>query len=106
MLEVDGMLRTWRLLDEPGIGRCVRAEELADHRLAYLDYEGPVSGGRGNVARWDSGQFEGTLNAAGSLRVVLQSRKLGQTMTVAIEAGQARFSAADSVGSGANSGDE
>ena len=30
---------------------------LADHRLAYLDYEGPISGGRGTVARWDCGTY-------------------------------------------------
>jgi hypothetical protein len=30
-------------------------EALADHRMAYLDFEGPISGGRGLVARWDRG---------------------------------------------------
>lgn len=29
-----------------------------DHRLAYLDYEGPVSRNRGSVLRLDSGMFE------------------------------------------------
>ena len=38
--------------DEP-----CRAEALADHRLEYLRYEGPVSGGRGEVARWDQGAY-------------------------------------------------
>jgi hypothetical protein len=33
----------------------VEAQRLADHRLAYLDYEGPVSGDRGSVRRLDSG---------------------------------------------------
>jgi hypothetical protein len=32
-------------------------ERLADHRLAYLDYEGPVSGDRGIVRRLDTGTF-------------------------------------------------
>ena len=36
---------------------CV-AERLADHRLAYLDYEGPVSGNRGFVERLDRGTYE------------------------------------------------
>jgi len=57
MLEDGGTLRTWRLLSEPGAGRVVPAERLGDHRLAYLDYEGPVSGGRGVVARWDHGTY-------------------------------------------------
>lgn len=58
MFEVAGQLRTWRLLSEPGHGRTVRAERLADHRIAYLDYEGPLSGGRGSVSRWDYGTYE------------------------------------------------
>jgi hypothetical protein len=36
----------------------VLAEALADHRLAYLNYEGPVSGNRGRVVRWDTGEFD------------------------------------------------
>jgi hypothetical protein len=35
----------------------VRAQASFDHRPAYLDYEGPVSGGRGTVTRWDAGSF-------------------------------------------------
>lgn len=49
------MLRAWRLLAEPRAGADVPAEPNFDHRLFYLDYEGPVSGGRGTVARWDAG---------------------------------------------------
>lgn len=36
--------------DEPG-GAEFRAERLPDHRRMYLSYEGPVSGGRGEVER-------------------------------------------------------
>lgn len=58
MLEQERSLATWRLLDEPAAGRTCRAEALPDHRLHYLDYEGPVSGGRGVVARWDNGTYD------------------------------------------------
>jgi hypothetical protein len=58
MLEDGSVLRTWRLLAQPAAGQIVRAEKLPDHRLAYLDYEGPVSGGRGVVARWDYGTYD------------------------------------------------
>jgi hypothetical protein len=58
MLEAGNVLQTWRLLAEPGPQRTVAAERVADHRPAYLDYEGPVSGGRGNVTRWDYGAYE------------------------------------------------
>lgn len=31
--------------------------QLADHRRAYLDYEGPISGNRGHVRRVTAGTF-------------------------------------------------
>ena len=58
MLEVGPVLRTWALLEEPSAGQVQRAEELPDHRPAYLDYEGPLSGDRGSVTRWDEGTYE------------------------------------------------
>jgi DNA polymerase Ligase (LigD) len=59
MLEAGGALRTWRLARPPEMaGAIIDAVALADHRLAYLDYEGPVSGGRGSVKRWDAGHYE------------------------------------------------
>ena len=57
MLEASGALRTWRLDAPPEAGCVVAADALSDHRLFYLDYEGPVSGNRGSVVRWDWGQF-------------------------------------------------
>jgi hypothetical protein len=73
MVERPGVLEehrlaTWSLLALPAawlraLGREGRAAEgaiacvrLADHRATYLDYEGPVSGGRGVVARWAGGE--------------------------------------------------
>ena len=59
MLESDGVLRTWRLAALPQTPPdSMEAEELADHRLAYLEYEGPVGGERGTVSRVDAGTFE------------------------------------------------
>jgi hypothetical protein len=76
MLEADAALRTWRLLEEPGPGRSVPAEPLPDHRRAYLDYEGPVSGDRGTVARWDAGEFTWTEEADRALRLHLHGTRL------------------------------
>ncbi len=63
MLQSGDALKTWRLLVEPTFEELLRgpvaAEEIHDHRLAYLDYEGPVSGDRGNVIRFDQGTFDG-----------------------------------------------
>lgn len=63
MLEVSGALATWAFAsalfsDRVGESRSAGAAlRLADHRLAYLDYEGPISGGRGEVRRMDSGHY-------------------------------------------------
>ena len=58
MLECGEALRTWALQAQPDAPEPQLAEALADHRLAYLEYEGAVSGGRGNVTRWDAGSYE------------------------------------------------
>ncbi len=58
MLERDGVLKTWAV-DEPlARGRDLPARRLPDHRLAYLDHQGPVSRGRGHVHRLDTGTYE------------------------------------------------
>lgn len=64
MLEEGNVLKTWRLPEPPEIDPAsddssldLVAEELPDHRLVYLEYEGPVSGDRGEVSRWDRGSF-------------------------------------------------
>ncbi len=41
--------RLKRRIDELKPGQRVNAERIADHRPAYLDYEGPISGDRGSV---------------------------------------------------------
>ena len=47
----EGVLRTWALEREPAAKVDIPALALADHRLAYLEYEGPVSGDQGHVTR-------------------------------------------------------
>lgn len=70
MLEKEARLRTWRLAKGPLEPGPIEAEALADHRLAYLDYEGPVSGNRGSVRRLDRGEY--TLIEETSSRVAIQ----------------------------------
>lgn len=57
MLESAGALKTWALPQAPQPGLEMPCEVLPDHRLAYLDYEGPISGDRGAVTRWDRGTY-------------------------------------------------
>ena len=58
MLETGDALRTWAI-DAPIVADVdLPARALPAHRVAYLDYEGPVSGGRGAVRRVDRGTYE------------------------------------------------
>lgn len=72
MLEAGDVLRTWRLAERPELGRTIAAETLPDHRRVYLDYEGPVSGNRGYVTRWDVGSFTWFADEADRVIVQLQ----------------------------------
>jgi hypothetical protein len=76
MLEVGDVLRTWALVDEPRVGTPISAEALPDHRLAYLDYEGPVSRNRGCVTRWDAGHYSVEHETATDLRLRLHGTRL------------------------------
>ena len=58
MLESGDALLTWSLMELPTSGTIVAAEQLPNHRVMYLDYEGPVSGDRGDVQRIEAGEFE------------------------------------------------
>jgi DNA polymerase ligase (LigD)-like protein len=82
MLECGGVLRTWRLLQAPEIGKDVAAEPLGDHRKLYLDYEGPVSGNRGTVRRWDAGTYESISESPDRLCVKLQGRRKSGTIVL------------------------
>jgi DNA polymerase Ligase (LigD) len=57
MLENEAALRTWRLAERPAAGRAIDAELIAMHRLAYLDYEGPVGENRGTIRALDRGTY-------------------------------------------------
>ncbi|HEY2761859.1 MAG TPA: DNA polymerase ligase N-terminal domain-containing protein [Pirellulales bacterium] len=85
MLEQGEMLRTWALHEEPISGAEIRAEVLADHRALYLDYEGPISGERGTVSRWDRGQYEVRRSTPESVVVELRGDRLIGTATLRAE---------------------
>jgi len=57
-LEVDGVMRSWAVPKEPSMDPAMKrlAIEVADHSLAYNDFEGEIDGGR--VALWDRGTYE------------------------------------------------
>src|SRR5262245_57651655 len=76
MFEKDGVLLTWTVADLPVVGETVAAERLPDHRVAYLDYEGPVSGARGSVRRIERGEFQLIESTEARYEVVLYGERL------------------------------
>lgn len=83
MLEEAESLRTWALAAEPVVGQTIVAEQLPDHRLTYLDYEGPISGNRGVVSRWDSGSYELVDSTPDERRFLLTGGRLSGQATLA-----------------------
>jgi hypothetical protein len=83
MLETGCALRTWRLALTPCPGAVIDATALGEHRLAYLDYEGPLSGNRGKVARWDAGSYDLISDVGDSVIVELHGQRVSGTATLA-----------------------
>jgi hypothetical protein len=79
LLETGPVLRGWRLLELPRAGVAIAAEVTFDHRLIYLDYEGPVSGNRGTVRRWDEGTYELEVDSADELNFRLTGQRVAGT---------------------------
>jgi hypothetical protein len=76
LLENGDSCRTWRLFVDPELPADeFLAESIPDHRLMYLDYEGPVSGQRGLVTQWDRGTFEWQLNLSEVCEVIVAGRR-------------------------------
>jgi len=76
MVEAGPALRTWRLPAPLRPGQTIPATSLFDHRLLYLDYEGPISGGRGRVSRWEHGTFTGQVQTQPPIVLHLQGERL------------------------------
>jgi hypothetical protein len=76
MFEVGEVLWTWQLPSLPADGAPVEGRRIFDHRLLYLDYEGPVSGNRGRVRRLDRGAYDWLSQAAGRLVAQLSGNQL------------------------------
>ena len=76
MLEHDGVLRTWAIPVEPSSPLSCDAERLVDHRIQYLDYEGPITGNRGHVTRWDAGEYQVLTETEQQIEVELDGLRL------------------------------
>jgi hypothetical protein len=68
------------LAEEPAARKEISAKALGDHRLDYLEYEGPVSGDRGSVSRWDDGEYESQAESGDEIVVRVRGGKLNGTV--------------------------
>lgn len=96
LLERGDVLAAWRLpaplADLSPAG--AEAEQLKDHRTAYLAYEGEVSGGRGTVRRVDEGTYEAVAWESGRVHVRVAGRSApGALVLSAPESGAGRWTA-------------
>ena len=82
MLETRGVLKTWACPDAPETQKTMIVQSLADHRLAYLKYEGTVSGSRGEVHRWDDGTYQFLHQGEGKLVLLFAGRILRGSVTL------------------------
>lgn len=79
MLGDGESLATWRLAESPldmRPGSVLPARRIQPHRWAYLDYEGPVDRGRGEVRAIERGTYERVHVEDSHWRIRLHGRTL------------------------------
>ena len=76
MLQLGEVLWTWELLRLPIHGETINAVRLEDHRLKYLDYEGPLRENRGHVIGWERGDLVWQKRSSEALEVLLFGTRL------------------------------
>lgn len=77
-----GPLATWSLTRPPNVPGQHAARRLAPHRTVYLRYEGPISGDRGWIRRWDRGRCEILAETPNLVRLFLHGERWGGMLTL------------------------
>ncbi len=90
MLQTGGTLATWELARWPPL-EPQNVRRLPDHRLEYLDYQGPVSDDRGDVTQICRGVFEMLVNEEDRVQVRLQASNFSGTICLRFEPGHQRW---------------
>ena len=92
MLDLDaggaGRLMTLRLVarvDDLAVGDRLEAQRIADHRRSYLDYEGPISGERGQVIRVANGYIAALDSVADHWHLVQLLLRVAPTLEAAVK---------------------
>lgn len=78
MFEQDRALATWKVYHDPQelFKAPLEVFRIGDHRKHYLAYEGPVSGGRGEVRRICAGTYTLLIKTETHWRMALNSQGL------------------------------
>ena len=100
MLEDGDVLKTFTLWEFPGVNEIVQAEPDFDHRLVYLDYEGPISRNRGEVRQADAGTFAWIVRGDDRMEVELAGKRLQGTLRLEIHSGETGGTGSGSATSG------
>ena len=82
MLECGDHLATWELPEPLRVGIRLDIVPLANHRLEYLDYEGPLTEQRGTVSRYEWGSYKTVFDDALQVVVVLHGQFLEGRLTI------------------------
>jgi len=85
MLESGDHLRTWTLWEFPIVDQPNIAVRDFDHRLHYLDYEGPVSNDRGTVRQVDRGTYRDFQQTESEVRFTLAGVKLNGNLRLVVQ---------------------
>ena len=95
MIEAEEALVTFRIpindLQDMQNGSEIRAEKIQDHRKEYLEYEGPVSGGRGQVRIFDTGECKELSGPGEGNAFFLEGRVFRGNLSIKIEGNIYRF---------------
>lgn len=96
MLEDGDVLKTFTLWQLPDLSGPVTALADFDHRREYLDYEGPVSNDRGEVAQADVGTFAWIVREVERIEVELAGLRLQGVLKLEIQEDSSEGEGSDS----------
>lgn len=85
LLEDGDVLKTFTLWSFPSVGVPMTAIADFDHRMIYLDYEGPISDNRGEVTRADEGTFSWIIRQEDMITVHLAGQQLQGRLILEIQ---------------------
>ena len=85
LLEDEDVLKTYTLASFPSVGIPATATADFDHRIIYLDYEGPISDNRGEVTRADEGTFSWIIRQDDLITVHLIGQRLQGRLILEIQ---------------------